>query len=190
MTSLEPEMAQKMADVARSREAVWAVMAQILSSPTRDFVEDLRTGVVRETLARNTEWVGEDNPMTIHLQSLRAFEGRSGRIGIDQDIDVLVEDWKRFKSQDYGPELVRWATGTPELCRAEADAWESDDVTTAKKVRLAQFEDLSEHLQNAVDWATIVHDDTKVLVRRMLMRIYGAHLSIESGRDVLPSIMA
>ena len=190
MTSLEPDMAKKMADVARSREAVWTIMSQIVQEPTTEFVAALRTGAVRQALEQNTAWVGEDNPMTIHLQSLRAFEGRSGRISLDQDMTVLIEDWNRLENRDVRPNLEEWAKATPALCRAEAEGWESGKIDSAKKARLAQFEDMSEHLQNAVDWATELHDDTKVLVRRMLARIYGAHLSIESGRDLLPAIMA
>lgn len=190
MTSLDPVVAKKMADVARSRAAVWAIMAQIIQEPTEEFVKNLRTGVVRQALERNTAWVGEDNPMTIHLQSLRAFEGRSGRISLDRDMVVLLEDWNRLENRDVRPMLERWALSTPVLCEAEAEGWMRGEIESAKQARFAQFEDMSEHLQNAVDWASELHDGTKVLVRKMLARIYGAHLSIESGRDLLPAIMA
>lgn len=188
--SLEPAMAKKMAGVARSREALWVVMTQVVCAPTREFVQGLRTGAIRHTLEQNTAWVGEDNPMTIHVQSLRAFESRSSRISIEQDMDVLVEDWNQLEGRAFGPELEAWARTTAGLCRAEAKGWENGDVEAAKKVRLAQFDDLSTHLQDAVDRAAVAHAETKVLVRRMLARIYGAHLAIESGRDVLPAIMA
>jgi len=190
MTSLEPDMAKRMADVARSRETVWTIMAHVVQAPSLAFVDDLRSGAVRAALEQGTAWVGEDNPMTIHLQSLRAFEGRSGRISIDQDMETLTADWERLENRDVSPVLADWAERQPALCRAEREGWESGDVEAAKKARFAQFEDLSDHLQSAVDWAAETHSETKVLVRRMLARIYGAHLAIESGRDLLPFIMA
>lgn len=189
MTSLEPDMAKKMADVARSRAAAWTIMVRIIQEPTEEFVENLRTGVVRQALEQHTAWVGEDNPMTIHLQSLRAFEGRSGRISLGQDMAVLLEDWNRLENRDVRPALENWASSTTVLCAAEAEGWAKGEIDSAKQARFAQFEDMSEHLQDAVNWAAGLHDGTKVLVRRMLARIYGAHLSIESGRDLLPSIM-
>ena len=189
MTSFDPVIAKKMARVARSRAIAWETVSGMLQPPTREFVEQLRDGSVREKLEQSSDWVGEDNPMIIHLQSLRAFEGRSARIAIEQDIQVLSEDWKRLENEDVSPSLMEWASRAPGLCNAEADAWDALDVDEGKQSRLTQFEDMREHLQEAVDWAESAHSQTKVLVVRMLMRIFGAHLSIESGRDLLPQIM-
>lgn len=189
MNSLDPAVAEKMADVARSRAVVWELMSQLFSPPTEEFVEQLRDGSMRRQLEENTAWVGEDNPMIIHLHSLRAFEGRSVRFALDHDVHVLAEEWERLQDRDVSPGLSRWASRTPDLCREEARAWEALDIDTSRAKRLAQFDDLARYLQESVDWAESMHAHTKVLVVRMLMRIFGAHLSIETGRDLLPQIM-
>lgn len=168
---------------------MWETISWILQPPTREFISQLRDGTVRVRLEQATAWVGEDNPMTIHLQSLRAFEGRSARIGIDQDIDVLSAEWKRLENRDEGPGLAEWAVRAQGLCREEATAWDNLNIDAGKQSRVAQFDDMRDILQDAVDWAESLHSGTKILVVKMLMRVFGAHLAIESGRDLLPQIM-
>ena len=138
MSSLEPDMAKRTADVARSRETVWTIMAHVVQAPSLAFVDDLRNGAVRAALEQGTVWVGENNPTTIHLQTLRAFEGRSGRISIDLDMETLTADWERLENRDVSPVLADWAERQPALCRAEREGWESGDVEAAKKARFSR----------------------------------------------------
>lgn len=189
MNTLDPAVAEKMAHVARSRAVVWEVVSNLFVPPTEEFVEQLRDGSIRRQLEESTTWVGEENPMIVHLQSLRAFEGRSARFDLGHDVQVLTEEWERLQNWDVSPGLAQWVSRTPPLCREEARAWEALDIDTGRAKRLAQFDDLAFYLQESVDWAESLHSQTKVLVVRMLMRIFGAHLSIETGRDLLPQIM-
>ena len=192
---LEPDQQTmtSMATVARARARSWHLFGEVVSTPTPDFVARLRDGRFRDEVAETSSWLGDGSPFATHLSTLQAFVTRSKRFPLEHDLTSLRDEWTRlFGEPDASgqTELGVRFTAAAESCEAEAEAWERGDHASAKQHRLDQFRTLTDELEPMVAWCRTLEHETRVLVGKVLARLVAAHLSAESGRDLVTGVMS
>lgn len=184
---MEPDAStmEVMRSAATQRAAMWRLCTEIASRPTEDFVERLRDGRVGDEIRHHTAWLADASPFDDLLRTLQAFVNRSSRFSFDDDLASLQGEWERL---ELGKDVPRVTKQLAEMADREAEAWGRGDHEDAKEQRLRQFEDMEMRLEPLARWCQRADDETRVLITQVLVRVFAAQTTVESGRDLLGSL--
>lgn len=179
------DVLRSMAAAATGRATMWHLCGEVASRPTEDFVRRLRDGNVAITIQQSTAWLGESSPFDELVAALGAYRARSARYTLEQDVGELEEEWGRLA---LGRDVARVCAQCEARATAESEAWAAGDHEAAKVQRKEQFESASGWLEALSRWCARADAETQVLVMRVLIRVVAAHVSTESGRDLLGTL--
>lgn len=171
-----------MANMAQDRAYMWEICARILERPTADFVNALREDAIAPEIRKATDWLGDDFEAKDVIGALGAFAGRSNRFSAAADLTELTHEWKTWLNN---PKVADFIDQSARDARAEENAWRSGDLETAKNLRATQFAAIDEEFQDLVAWSENADEHTSSLVVQVLVRIVAAHITAESGRNLL-----
>lgn len=174
-----------MAKAAAGRAEMWRLGAEIAAAPTPGFVERLRDGRVADEIGRHTAWLGEETPFDELRAALGAFSNRSSRFSFDDDLVSLQAEWARLR---LGKDVPRVCSRAGDDAERESRAWSAGEHTQAKELRARQFQEMELRLEALSRWCDRADAATQVLVTKVLVRVLAAHVTTESGRDLLGSL--
>lgn len=177
-----------MAQVAADRAAAWRLFAEVVRGPDADLVAQLHDGRFLDRVHAVGAWLGEDGPLAQQEVGLRTVMMRARRdAGPGEDLAALREDWVRLFGGDHDG-VETFYDDAASACDEESEAWRSGDHEAAKRLRLGQFESLQRNLEPVADWCRRLHAGTTTYTGKALARTMAAHLTAETGRDLLASI--
>lgn len=182
MTTPDVDTSQLMHTAASSRADMWALCAAIISQPTADFVERLRTGSLAAEVRRGTEWLGESFDIKDLVLALERYAAHARACSLEQVLTQLDGEWLRIMADDT---LVAICADEEQAARQEAERWHRGDHEGAKVARLAQFHGFEERLRPLAQWCERVDEQARLTLVQVLARLVAAHVTAESGRDVL-----
>ncbi|WP_394262690.1 hypothetical protein [Trueperella sp.] len=171
-----------MANTAHDRAQMWSLCARILDRPTADFVTDLREDKLANPVREWTAWLGDDFEAKDVIGALSAFARRSTRFTPEEDLAELTVEWEKWIED---PDIATFVRRSAEQARAEEEAWTNREVEEAKRLRASQFAEIDEKFQPLVAWSENADAGTSSLVVQVLVRIVAAHITAESGRNLL-----
>lgn len=188
---LEPDdpTLQQMALVAETRARAWRLMAQVVEGPTSDLVARLRDGRFIDEVREVSRWAGEDNPLAMQEPAMRTLVDRSRHSTPGEDLAALEADWGRVLDGDghpFGQQFADFAA----RCEQEAAAWRDGDHERAKELRMGQYTQLRDTIEPMIDWCVRLKRTSRRYAGWVLARVVAAHLSVESGRDVVALLPA
>lgn len=187
---LEPDhdTMQQMARVAESRAQAWRLFEQVVLGPTPELVAQLRDGRFLAEVRKVSRWAGEDNPLAEQESAMQTMVDRSHQYSLEDDLVAITAEWERVFDQVVTPEQ-QFAQAAVR-CEEEAAAWAEGDHQRAKELRMSQFTTLQNTLEPMVDWCVHLKRTSRLYVGWVLARVVAAHLSVESGRDVVALLPA
>lgn len=169
--------------IAGARAHGWRLLAELLSPPTPDLVERLRSGELVEEMREATAWLGPDaDRFLAAFASLDAFARRSRRVSPQEDLDRLAAEYHRL-FPDGTADLLDAVRDMAPRCDAEAQAWFRGDEA-ARTMRSEQHRLLEATLVDTLPaWCADLDERTRVMTYRSVARLATSYLSVESGRD-------
>ncbi len=171
-----------MADTAADRARMWEMCERILAKPTAEFVDDLRADAIAPQIRQATAWLGDEFEAKDVIGALGAFAAISERFTPEENLEQLTDQWNMYLNDG---EVSEFVTVSARHARAEEDAWRRGDLEAAKDLRAGQFEAIDEKFQSLVAWSENADEKTTSLVVQVLVRVVAAHVTAESGRNLL-----
>ncbi len=171
------------AEIARSRSAVWRLVSESLAPPIPEFTERLRQGAWQEELRSALAWLGDAaDPIQRAVSVLDVLARRSERRSFDDERAALVSAWVSPVA-----DVVVFSgafTQLADLCEQESAAWFEGDLEQAKAHRRAEFTLVEEKVVPTLpEWYVVVDEQGTTPTYLALARIAVGWLSVESGRD-------
>ena len=173
-----------MATAAMLRSAAWLLSLELVSEPTEGLMERIRDGRFSVEAIALGSWLGDQNPFPEHVPSQKIATSRAKRVPLDEDLRRMRADHARIFPDGTGLDPA-WFTAQSAACDAEAQAWGEGENERARTLRREQFESLQPHLEALTGWCSTMDERTGELLGKIFARTVAAHLSIESGRDVV-----
>lgn len=134
---------EAVSEIARRRAQGWTTFADGFTSPSVEWVVELRSGVVRQRLEGAIGWrAGELSDFGAPILILGAFERSSRRRDLAADVERLTAAFGElatiasFEAAGGACELLA------RLCADEAVAWASGQLAKARALRLHQSQEL------------------------------------------------
>ena len=171
-----------MANTAADRAAMWDICAGVLERPTSKFVNELRADAIAPQIRAATAWLGDEFEAKDVIGALGAFAGRSNRFSAEDDLAELTREWDAWLEN---PDVEQFIAQSSRDARAEEDAWRKGELEAAKTLRATQFQAIDDNFQQLVAWSENADENTSSLVVQVLVRIVAAHITAESGRNLL-----
>lgn len=94
----------------------------------------------------------------------------------------LTREWDAWLEN---PDVEQFIAQSSRDARAEEDAWRKGELEAAKTLRATQFQAIDDNFQQLVAWSENADENTSSLVVQVLVRIVAAHITAESGRNLL-----
>ncbi|MEO7588055.1 MAG: hypothetical protein ABIS84_08505 [Arachnia sp.] len=174
-----PDVAQLMAGIVDHRTRMWALVSEVVSRPEQAVVERLVSGAWVADMQDAVQWLGD-----------AAERFSPGLVAVGDAVaatpvtlESLVAGFDAITARDrtHLSAVIQDLLGQLE---AEKRSWSAGDQDRAKTLRLAQHDQLHQHVVPAVQqWCYDALNQQSAPVLAVAVKVVAVVLSMETGRD-------